>query len=649
MNDKNTTHLVSLIASPYYSVRAKAIDDIISNRDSFTMKQLHQLSINNNNDELISILINSYEITLKESQPHTSKLALSFLNVYCFYDNHQIRHKAKRILYRFFHDTDINDNFKKFLIRSCWSNIPITERKYLTRIIGEFKYYELASLLIENFIGSKIELTMETMNVLKTINDRRGNKYIKEIIHLKKGPLQIKAIETLGHIGSFFDGKLIKKLTQDHDYEVKTTSITALRRLLKRRAIPVFLEILNSEETYDIKSIVIKEMGNIHHRKSIAALLHYYNLNHPIHIYTQIEWSIHNISAKKKITTLIRGYYQSDNHAKLKILNILSHFYDRKCQRFYIKILRANEIDTINLTAIEHLARYQTKFAQQAMSKLIDIPFKKYSITAMHSLFKYNHRLRETVMNNWILMNRSVEAYYNHHMIVLHFMPRIRVHNKASAFNYIKNVLDYNDSDLNMLALDCCKRYHDNDLFLFLNRYLKVQDEGLLKDHCLHIMLDIISHYPYYLDENNLNTISKQFLQRIDIKKGSTPLILHMIRLYSLSSNQLLLDSLSNDLQELTFELNTIITSDLSYEEKMSVIKFAIGQKIKLNKLCSQYIIDEIFETLNDVEKELFFMNLFELQDECFLDFITMNLYTLHGDSNNQIKKVFGEYLGGLL
>lgn len=521
----------------------------------------------------------------------------------------RLQFKCKNSIKNFLDSSSQYRYVKVLALRQAFLMLTQKNRDYVTKLIGQYKFVELAPLLMINFKSPNRDLVLLTIKIFDVLEDPRANRYLRKFIYSKDRDLAINSMEVLGRLGDFFDTFyfipiLLKSKEDDLMY---FSTIKALTRLNGNYSLYFLKRYLQSVTNIELKK---KAIWLFEHLNSIAArkfLIEEYVNEEDDDISFVFEMALREISQRKLIDLFIEKFYKVDELKKLKILQYLSDVQDMKVLKLMQEVAMGNYDDMLVMTASDCLPSFNEPSSVSILqSQLVNIE-KNTSYYSLLSLLAHDFSGKREYVSAFIERLRPDQALL-HEALLTFFRERyLLTIDDPVVEQYILNMSFHERDNNRYLAVRAASKFHTQTVFKRLVDVLYGDDKDFIKIEAAFSLIKSFTVEPELLDIDPSvlnNELVVKYLSSDKIKSSLVRKSLLVISKGNISEYNLFLKKFSviicspkfydtNLLKEYPLVVETLINIFYSYEEGASrrFVKFLINEIYPYSKKEMKYKI----------------------------------------------------------
>lgn len=510
--------LIENLNSPFWFVRTKAIKEFEFIDSHEYLREIYIQIEKSHDDSLRWILLEAVSLCLLSSNVIIIGEALLVLILESEQKNIKIKNEAKRKIKSFFENQEVFRYLKVLGLRHCISHLPKNKRKIVTSLVGEYKVAEVIPLILENFQSKDSELRVLTIEVLRSLSDSRGNRYLKEILENPDSPEIESAIRALGKLGSPFDFRSLTTHLHHHHPKTRISAVIAVSKLLKVFALPFLYSAYKQNKTSLIRREIIHQVGKIHHKLCAHFLLHFYNIESDFNLIQQFDWAFHEMPKQKTLPVIIKQFSKQSETTQFRLVRMLGEFNDSRSVNLLYQILKTESREIVLIEAFDVAVIFNSP---QLLELILDrekspsSPLVHYALlsslkhTCFNRLEHFRHWINKedlSIAVIQLLLNFADDNY-------LELRENHIVYKDVQKF--LQKSIQHTHMDVLLSAIDCSWKFMDKSLYQSLYYPFLIEKKSLiLKSFSLCFIKALIDN-PELLLINpeilNNNEITKRF------------------------------------------------------------------------------------------------------------------------------------------
>ena len=630
-----------------FSKKEHSVELLMSLRKKEELDQLISYIQVHLDNESNLVVIALCEKILNENNLKNAYQALRILCMLKSSNKSPLDHKAEQTINNYFKSSNIINSYKAYSIQLIWDTIENNEKLYIVDIIRKYRFHSLVNLVISVFEGDDLELIKEAIETLEELKESRGNRELRNVLRDHQDEsIKVLAINALGMTGTAIDFLLYRKYINSSSFKLASTSISSTRKNLESWSIPVFKYYYPKCNT-KLKEYIINELSLIKTPKSLNFLIDIMDSEPSRNLKNHVEWSIYNISTKKKITALITNYFKRNLTTRYYILSILGDFQDERCRNHFIEVITNTNSKTLKCLAINQLHSYTDKITVNFLRELIGNDDLHIRYTAIKSLINSSKMVSNTIYLE--LIEKKEELCENVLLTLLKYTNSnpLRRHSKLRD-EFILYCFSHSNNNIKYAALKSFKVHHHQSQFNLLLNESKNSDDEIYTTLVNNTLIDILNFNPFYLTPKNIGSIDKNLFKNINIYSIKYLLVLHLIKIWEMTSDNQIDEFFEINIKALPSRLNQIfIDYNLEENDFNTYINFIFKKNLPLKGKTIELILKKNFIGLAPDLKYFILDRVLETKDISYLNFLTENLDFIQTSDNHH--HAFSDFIGDVL
>ncbi|MBP9674425.1 MAG: hypothetical protein KBD63_04955, partial [Bacteriovoracaceae bacterium] len=282
-----------------------------------------------------------------------------------------------------------------------WEELPRTERKYLAREIGNYKFVQCAFLLQHEFLSLHSreqydeDYLVLLVHSLTKIEDRRSRRIVVKFLDLNSKRVQLEVLKLLSVVGGFWDYAKVKKVCFSADKDILRLALNTMVLLRGVRSIPDLIEHYYKTQETEVKIKVLRLLSDLAVKKSVEALLNMLQKEKSPKLVLRITWALEAISQSVRQPVLFKYFREGEEYLKVKILPLIVRAQSEDAFALLIQILSPQEKGyLLKITALELIASFNRQEGLEAVSFYAHDyknPICYYAVTSYFKHRCHNH------------------------------------------------------------------------------------------------------------------------------------------------------------------------------------------------------------------------------------------------------------------
>lgn len=489
--------VIQLLESPQYADRLKGNEVILGLTDPLQIKRLHELVEVQDNYTMRVAMQKLASRLLRLESEELSGAGLFILFTHGTLNHKSLKAESERLIDEFLGNSNKFQHLKFLAIRWSWRNLGYKEKYIATKKIGIHNLRELLPLLVDNFFSQNEDLMVLTMEVMRRVEDKRANRFIREILDAKKSPrLIIKALEAMSELGHFIDVKYFKEFAQSENEQIAVTAVQGLYHLIEERAIPHVKDLFYRFESDSVKIKAVEILTKTPTEKSVFALLELWQSVNLTSVEHKIEWALNELEGNVKVHSMIKFYHHADETLQFKIISLLNEIHHPKCFEFYTSVLMDPKNDFLCIAAMESLTFYDDVRSTLLLKNFMGNKDGNLHYYALAALVKNSHIDLTAVLEEVVDSNYDHARHY--HQLVLSVLQEHRFLGTLSdkLLAYVKTMLVSKLQDNRYLAYGVFQRFEHQFSYDEIFGILEQEPEVMVKKEACKTLAYIFSIKP---------------------------------------------------------------------------------------------------------------------------------------------------------
>jgi HEAT repeat protein len=501
--------IITLLESPQYADRLKGNELLLNLSDPDHVLAFHEVVELQDKFAMRVALQKLLARLLQKENEELCGVALSILFSYRSSDQKSLQKESERLIDDFLGNLNKFQHLKFLAMKWAWKRIDHKEKFVATKKIGIYNLRELLPLLVDNFYTRDEALMVLTMEVMRRVEDKRANRFIRTVLDQKTSKnLILKALETLSELGYFIDVKYFKDFARSEDEEIAVTAVEGLYVMIQDRAIPYVKDLFLHSKQNSTKLKAIEILTRFPTEKSVFALLELWQTENMSAVEHKIEWALNELEGNVKVNGMIKFYHQADETLQFKILSLLNEIHHPKCFEFYSQVLLHPKNDFLCIAAMESLAFYD-----DLRSTLLLAPFLKDKEGSLHyyalaSLVKNSHINLAAVLED--VVNTGYDHDRHYHQLVLSILQEHRSIPELTPrlLEYAKEMMTSKMKDNRYLSYGVFERFYLQYDFDRVFEIFEAEPEAMVRKEAMKTLSHIFSQRPrLFLEKLELHDV----------------------------------------------------------------------------------------------------------------------------------------------
>lgn len=489
--------IAELLESPQYADRLKGNELLLNLNDPEEIKKLHDLVELQDNYNMRMATQKLASRLLKLESEELSGVGLFILFTHGTLPNKSLKVESERLIDEFLGNANKFQHLKFLAIRWSWKHLGYKEKYIATKKIGTHNLRELLPLLVDNFFSQNEDLIVLTMEVMRRVEDKRANRFMRAILDAKKSPrLIIKALEALSELGYFIDTKYFKEFSQSQDENIAITAVQGLYQLTGERGIPFVKDLFHRFDDDSVKIKAVEILTKTPTEKSVFALLELWQSVNLTSVEHKIEWALNELEGNVKVHSMIKFYHSADETLQFKIISLLNEIHHPKCFEFYSSVLLSPKNDFLCIAAMESLTFYDDVRSTYLLKNFLSDKEGNLHYYALASLVKNSHINLTEVLEGIVDSNYEHSRHY--HQLVLSVLQEHRFLGTLSPklLEYTKTMLTSKMQDNRYLAYGVFQRFEGQFSYEEIFGILEKESEQMVRKEAHKTLAYIFSIKP---------------------------------------------------------------------------------------------------------------------------------------------------------
>ncbi|GAB4405170.1 MAG: hypothetical protein OHK0056_02340 [Bacteriovoracaceae bacterium] len=388
-----TKQIISDLNSPYWYIRAKAVNTIEELTNPKALREIYLRIEALHDDAMRVVLIDALDTILRSHSIEMIGESLLILILESEQKSVKIKAMANQNLRKFLENEEIARYLKILGLRYCVQHLPLNKRMLVTHLVGEFKISELIPLVLENFKSTERSIIKVTIEVLIKLEDSRGNRFIKNYLNNKNehdNEFLDLSIRAIGRLGTFFDFFQINKFLKSHNPKIRASAVIAICKILDFYSLFGLFRHFKKEDSSFVKAEIIRQFGRLPYRLSAKILLTIFEFEKNVDLLQNCEWALHQLPKKYLIPELMKRFFKTSDITQFRLIKILGEINDVRCIDLILRILTEIKNEFILIESFDVAVSYDRPELLFEIKKFLYSDSKNLQYYALLSALKHN-------------------------------------------------------------------------------------------------------------------------------------------------------------------------------------------------------------------------------------------------------------------